>query len=360
MRAVVVGGSLAGLMAGIALARQGADVELLERTPRRRPSGAALSVSEEDLRAVLGPEHARAAARMAGAGGRGEVPATWAGLYEGLSRAAEAERHLRVHHLTRVAEVGQEPGHAWARTEEGRTVTGDVLIGADGYRSVVRRAVAPEQPEAAFAGYVLWLGVAEEADLDYDGPWPGGLDIRDGGEHLLLGYPLAGADGATGPGRRRLGWAWYDATRNGLFRELGAVRGEIAHHSLRGADLSEGVRAGLHREAAQRWPRPWRDAILDSLGRVDFVGTPITEYVPERLVRERMVLVGDAAHVPTPMTGRGFATSLDDAEALARCLEGVGPEGVPSALAAYESERLGPARSLVRSGQSFSRSFARP
>ncbi len=34
----------------------------------------------------------------------------------------------------------------------------------------------------------------------------------------------------------------------------------------------------------------------------------------------RMVLVGDAAHAPTPMTGRGFGTSLDDDTALARSL----------------------------------------
>ena len=45
-----------------------------------------------------------------------------------------------------------------------------------------------------------------------------------------------------------------------------------------------------------------------SINRVDFVGAPIA-YVPDRLVNGRMVLVGDAAHVPTPMTGRGFGSS---------------------------------------------------
>ncbi|GGZ30135.1 FAD-dependent oxidoreductase [Streptomyces poonensis] len=55
---LVIGGSLAGLMAGIALARQGHEVILLERADRHRPSGAALSVSESALRTILGPEHA--------------------------------------------------------------------------------------------------------------------------------------------------------------------------------------------------------------------------------------------------------------------------------------------------------------
>ena len=94
------------------------------------------------------------------------------------------------------------------------------------------------------------------------------------------------------------------------------------------------MRDELAREAARRWPRPWRDAIGDSIGRVDFVGTPIAEYVPDRLVHVWMVLVGDAAHAPTPMTGRGFGTSLDDAAALARSLHDAYGSGVLDALAA--------------------------
>lgn len=72
-----------------------------------------------------------------------------------------------------------------------------------------------------------------------------------------------------------------------------------------------------------------------------------------------MVLVGDAAHVPTPMTGRGFGTSLDDAEALARHFCDTTAQDVSDALAAYEAERLAPAQNLVLSGQGFSRAFAR-
>ncbi|WP_144791845.1 FAD-dependent monooxygenase [Kocuria palustris] len=362
LRVLVVGGSLAGLMAGIALAREGHRVTLLERADRDRPSGASLVVREADLRRVLGPEHARAAARMAGPGGGdpgSDVPSTWAGLHEGLCRAAESEPGMVIRHRTRVGEIGQDDQGAWARADDGRTWTADVLVGADGYRSLVRRTVAPDHPEASFAGYVLWLGVAAERDLGRIRDWPRGLDLIDSGDHLLLGYPLAGGDGSTAPGDRRLGWAWYDGTRNDLFRRRGAVRGRTGRHSLRSEDLDEAVHRELAREAGRRWPRPWRDAILDSVGGTGFVGTPITEYVPDRLAAGRLVLIGDAAHVPTPMTGRGFGTSLDDAAALARHLSGSGPADAPRGLRAYEAERLGPGQQLVRSGQAFSRSFAR-
>lgn len=82
--------------------------------------------------------------------------------------------------------------------------------------------------------------------------------------------------------------------------------------------------------------------------------------MPDRLRNGRMVILGDAAHVPTPMTGRGFATSLDDAAALARHMADATAATLPDTLASYESEWLAPAQELVLSGQMFSRSFGRP
>jgi 2-polyprenyl-6-methoxyphenol hydroxylase-like FAD-dependent oxidoreductase len=95
---------------------------------------------------------------------------------------------------------------------------------------------------------------------------------------------------------------------------------------------------------------------MDCVTRHDIIGTPIGEYLPARLVTERTCLVGDAAHLLSPMTGSGFSASAEDALALRAALEG--SRSVPAALRDYESRRLEPARGLVRSGQSFSRSFA--
>jgi 2-polyprenyl-6-methoxyphenol hydroxylase-like FAD-dependent oxidoreductase len=70
---------------------------------------------------------------------------------------------------------------------------------------------------------------------------------------------------------------------------------------------------------------PWRDAILDCIDRRAVIGTPIAEYVPDKLVKGRVALVGDAAHVPTPMTGSGFSASLHDAETLAAAIAAHAP-----------------------------------
>jgi 2-polyprenyl-6-methoxyphenol hydroxylase-like FAD-dependent oxidoreductase len=134
----------------------------------------------------------------------------------------------------------------------------------------------------------------------------------------------------------------------------------VVRHSLMPAGIPARTYDELEQHARRRFPSPWREAILDSISRRAVIGTPIAEYVPVRLAAGRLVLVGDAAHVPTPMTGSGFSESLYDAEALASALSAQGEGGdIEAALANYEVDRLGPARSLVLSGQSFSRSFGR-
>jgi 2-polyprenyl-6-methoxyphenol hydroxylase-like FAD-dependent oxidoreductase len=358
--AVVVGASLAGLMTSLALARAGWQVDVLERAGARRSSGAALAVDPPDLVRLLGQEaSATVLSHLAhdAADVSGGLPVSWQALHAGLQAAAAEHSGIRLHHHCPVVEVGQDACQAWAATEAGAVHACDLLVGADGYRSLVRAAVAPDRPDARFAGYVLWLGVADEQHL---GPvrWPTGLDIRSSGGHLLLGYPLPAHDGSPTVGSRRLGWAWYDASRNGLLRRIGAVEGAVVQHSLREADIPEETYSELAAGARQHWPAPWSTAIVDSVERRAVTATPISEYLPDRLVAGRLVLVGDAAHVPTPMTGSGFAASLADAEALARATAATNASAVPVALLEYEQDRLQPARSLVQSGQSFSRSFA--
>lgn len=360
-RAVVVGASLSGLMTALALSRAGMAVTVLERVGRFPRTGAAIGLND-GLLARLGQLARRdgSTPTVPGRAAPAPVAQTRAALHARLRTAADADPHIDLHDATAVQDVGQDGHAAWATTADGRTFRGDVVVGADGYRSVVRRRVAPEKPDATFAGYMLWLGVADEAAIPAPRRWPRDLAILDGPDACLLGYPLADAAGDPASGGRQLGWAWYDATRNDLLRETGCVVDGVVRHSLAPDRVPPATLRELAEEARALWLAPWRDAILDSIGRGAVTGTPITEYVPERLVDGRLVLVGDAAHVPTPMTGMGFAASLADAEALAEWLAAsTRGASVADALRAYERQRLGPARRLVQSGQQFSRGFAR-
>jgi 2-polyprenyl-6-methoxyphenol hydroxylase-like FAD-dependent oxidoreductase len=88
-------------------------------------------------------------------------------------------------------------------------------------------------------------------------------------------------------------------------------------------------------------------------------GTPVAEYLPVSLVRGRVALIGDAAHVASPMTGAGFENALLDVDALAAALDSVTGPGVPAGLDRYERDRLPPARRLVSSGMAWGRSYLR-
>jgi 2-polyprenyl-6-methoxyphenol hydroxylase-like FAD-dependent oxidoreductase len=233
------------------------------------------------------------------------------------------------------------------------------VIGADGYRSIVRGSVAPEHPDATFAGYVIWLGVLDESAVPAARNTHGGAFLG-GADEYLFGYQLPGSDGGSMvPGSRQIGWAWYDGSRNDLLHDTGSVVGNVVQHSLTSADIPAATYGQLADEARARWPSPWSDAISACAARRSITGTPIAEYVPDKLVNGRLALVGDAAHVQTPMTGQGFSSALEDAEALAEFIAaGLRRSAVTKTLPDYERKRLASVRSMVRSGQQFSRSFA--
>jgi len=354
---IVVGASLSGLMAGLALARAGIEVTMLERAGADPRTGAAVGVDAGRLERVTGvrlPSQPSTSVTSVSPGLH-----SWTAVHAHLTAAATKDSRITLHHRARVENAGQDDHAAWVTTDDGRTFTGAAVIGADGHNSVIRRAVAPAAPHAAFAGYVIWLGVSDESALPRPSAWPRAVAFLDSDDALLLGYPLPGPNGAATPGERRLGWAWYDASRNQLFKAMGSVTNNVVQHSLRPGQIPPDTYTELGREAQENWPAPWNSVVRDSIERQSIIGIPIAEYVPDRLAAGRIVIIGDAAHVPSPMTGSGFSASLTDAEAVAAALTtGLVRNAVPEGLTHYERQRIHSARSLVLGGKRFSQSFA--
>jgi 2-polyprenyl-6-methoxyphenol hydroxylase-like FAD-dependent oxidoreductase len=351
----IIGASLSGLMTGIALARAGLKVTILERAGAERRSGAVLQVDsgERDLSST-----ARYLKKLA-SGGIRSVEA-WSSIEARLRNEAQANSRIDLRYNTRIRSVHQDDEAAWVITDKGEKFIGDILIGADGYRSAVRRHVAPHHPDATFAGYLIWVALVDEQNIPEQyrlGSNPG-VAMPNGIGDFLLGSVVAGADGSTAIGKRRLGFAWYDNSQNDLLRQLGCVKGNVVQHSLTGADIPSDTLDILAQKAKIRWSQPWLAAIQHSIRTRDLVATPINEYVPEALVKGRIALVGDAAHVPTPLTASGFNASLDDAATMADCVAKKIKEGdAVEALKEYQARRLTVARQIVQSGQGFSRSF---
>jgi 2-polyprenyl-6-methoxyphenol hydroxylase-like FAD-dependent oxidoreductase len=126
---------------------------------------------------------------------------------------------------------------------------------------------------------------------------------------------------------------------------------------LRSDQLSAALISELDQLARRYWPSPWDRCVGWGVAHGQAFGTPVSEYLPSRLVRQRVVLVGDAAHDASPMTGAGFRTALFDVATLASSLGGASGAGVPAGLRRYEREWLSPARELVPSGMAWGRSY---
>jgi 2-polyprenyl-6-methoxyphenol hydroxylase-like FAD-dependent oxidoreductase len=341
---VVVGGSLVGLSAAIALSRLGINVTVLERSPSRAvDGGGGLGVDVGLVQQVTGISQQPPVVH-----GIDRDTTAWHLLQGWLEDHALRQHGVVMHRGTEVTGVqAGDDRRARVVTADGGDFWADLVIGADGARSTVRAAVSPEDPAAHYAGVLLWRALVDEQAL------PGGVPrLRSdepsrevyAGPYRLVTYLVPGPAGETSVGQRRLNLVWYDPEQRDLLRDLGVLEGELVHGSLAPGTMPAPVRERLATFAAANWPSPWREALAVALASGTVFGTPIVHYRPRRLVHGRVAVAGDAAHAASPMVGGGFRQGLYDVAALAQVMaELTSSAAVPGALVRYEDLRLRPA-----------------
>ena len=359
-RAIVIGASLAGLFAATLLRKagweaevfEGSDLELVGRGagitthPDLLQSLERSGASLNDLGVVV---HERIAldaqARIIGRRPYEQIVTSWDRLHE-IMRATIPSG---THHLgCNLKTIEQGPESVTAVFEDGRRETGDLLVGADGYRSAVRNLLAPEiQP--IYAGYVVWRGLAEEAEI----PPEAHAAVFDKFAFFLppnnknLGYPIAGPNNDLRPGHRRFNWVWYrqvaDSNLEDMLTDSEGVRYDL---SIPPPKIREDIIERLKKDASNFLPAPMRD-ILMCIRRPFF--TPIYDHVVDRMVYGRVVLIGDAAATCRPHVGMGIAKAGTDAEVLADSLSR--NANLSDGLAQFERERLPIAARAVQRGR---------
>jgi salicylate hydroxylase len=329
LRVAVVGAGIAGLAVAACLRRVGIGCVVYERTRRLGEVGAGIQVGPNASRllhrlgladdlvaagvrpAAVELRHWRTgepAARMP-LGPAGE--ATYGAPYYTLHRAALHRALLRqvdrVDVGRRCVGVVDHGGRAELRFDDAGSVTADLVVGADGIRSVIREALAHDAPY--FSGITVYRGLIRRCGA--------------GSVESLVTVWL-------GPGRHCVWYPISDDLVNVVasIPDTSAGAGEEWTAPGRVADLAAAydgwhpeVRrmvAGL--EAVTRWSLHERPAL-------------------PRLCTARVVLVGDAAHPMLPFGAQGASQAIEDAAALAVCLRGTGASGVPAALRRYDALR---------------------
>ncbi|WP_017590895.1 FAD-dependent monooxygenase [Nocardiopsis ganjiahuensis] len=325
-RALVVGGGIAGLSVARGLVRGGWEVDVRERLDGPPDIGGALAVWPGALKAFdrlgLG-ERVRERAvystdaallrpdgrKLLGPRGRVGVHLVSRSVLLGILVGGLADGPVRWNTSATAADI--LPGEGF-----------DVVIGADGIHSLVRRTVFPHASPPRALGSVAYRGTLPGPVERFTEAWGGGrlfgvtpLDAHNTNwyaaldQRLLTGNERAARDAGT--------------HAEVLRREFGDWGGEVSR-----------VLAGLEAHGVDR------RALMD-----------LPSFGP--YVRRRHALLGDAAHAMAPNLGRGACESVVDAAVLADALNE--EPTVARALSRYDRVRRGPTRRIVAASRLLNR-----
>lgn len=301
--AIVVGGGIAGLASAAALTRAGWPTTVLEQAPEFGEVGAGLGVTVNGMAVMdaLGVgDNARAAGHQVKTAGFQDSHGRWIlripegkedpdtavlaihrqRLHAAVLSAAHRARLVTDAMVTSVdtGAAGGDPATVTWRDKSGEhTDSADLVVAADGVRSVVRGQLFP-QARLKYGGSTSWRAIIEDTDR---------IDDR------LIAFWGWGAEfGALRVSATEVYWYGYFRAPAGTTfdDELAAARRHFSGWPARVTDVIDGTRS-------------------EQLMRHDVYHLPggLPSYN-----RGRVVLVGDAAHAALPTMGQGAASALED------------------------------------------------
>jgi salicylate hydroxylase len=318
-RIAIVGGGLAGIATAQALKSVGIAAEVFEAAPALGEIGAAVNASPQAVKALraigLGDEIAAVAHLSPGIYTRNMLTGEFlefndrkkaaerygapyytfhrADLLEALARGLDRGAIHLGHRLTGLEERGERTVLAF---ENGARVEAENVIGADGVRSVVRRALYGDD-NPTYTGQMVWRALLETADVPEDVLAPTG--------HIQW----------VGPGRHLIAYKIRRGKLVNIVTQQDTDQWVEEGWSTRG-DPDE-MRASFPNS------EPRLEKLLSLVTACSKWGL-FTRPLTRNWGRGRIELIGDAAHAMLPNAGQGACQAFEDAYILARWLAACG------------------------------------
>ncbi len=337
LHVIVVGAGLGGLTATLALQRAGFRVSVYEQAAELGEVGAGVTITPNGahvLNHLLGEEIMSRVARTPAAGaikhyGTGAIlvetnrgdrmrerygapycQAHRADLHGALTDAVRARDPDCIHTGCSFVALAETVRGITATFGKGLSATGDVLIGCDGIRSAVRRALWGEE-QVTFTGYIAWRGLVPMDRLDPAVIVPDSASFA-GPARTFARYKVRNGT--------LVNYAAF-SKRDEWAEESWSVHSEIAELQREFSDFAPEVQSII---AATPPERCFKWGLFDR--------EPLSQWT-----RGRATLLGDAAHPMTPFLAQGAVMAIEDGMILARAMQASGSweEG----LARYEAAR---------------------
>jgi len=361
MTILIIGAGPGGLTAALHLCRLGFDVRVFESVPTIRPLGVGLNLLPHAVRelTILGLADDLAAIsiptaelayhnkhgqliwrepRGVAAGYRWPQFSVHRGrlqmlLFDAVVKALGPDKVRTGLHLS---SFEQDKAGVTARFidratgQPGGEARGDILIGADGIHSTVRRTFYPEEIAPPFSGRILWRATTEGA------PFLTGRSMIMAGHanQKFVAYPIC--PDAAARGKSLINWI--------AELQIGGGKAPIPRDWNRLAEKSRFA------PAFADWRFDWLDVPALIEGAEAVYEFPLVDRNPvPRWTFDRVTLFGDAAHPMFPVGSNGASQAILDAAALAEAL--ATHEDPVVALKSYESRRLEPTSLIVKTNR---------
>ena len=361
----IIGGSIAGCAMAITLRRMGCAVDVYERSPTTLAArGAGIILPEQLQRLLLDmgylPEgfpgfqlqqrdwivdDGSAAGKRLWRQQVSGVANNWGSLWQALKADIPNDNY---HIATRLVDFTNSPAGVRFTLSDGTEHDADLLIAADGYRSLIRERMEWGS-ESDYAGYVLWRGsvpldrIRDKQllkQLTADASW---LSVCYSGGHAVIYLMPSGADGV-GDANLSVNWAVYTPppAQHDFSRPTSIAAGSVSAALY--AQLDDLLRDSFPAQI---------EALLRLTRRDEISIQPIYDELAIRFADQRVLFCGDAGGVVRPHTASGATKALQDALALARLAVEI--EDLDALLAAYDDERVRACNALVDTGRRIGR-----